>query len=116
MSITNTVLVFLVTPVLIIMLIAGLSLAGSSRRRAKRYRPGRPYDFTPMWFLSSPAQVGSPDPVMQPAGSSAVAGRGHQPALEAGVDGGGAAAGSGAAGLGARPASQGATGGASDRW
>lgn len=115
MSITNTVLLYVVTPALIILVISGLSLAGSSRRRAKRYRPGRPYDFTPMWFLSSPAQVGSPDPVMQPAGSSAVAGRGHQAELEAGVPDGGAA-GAGAAATGSRPVPRGATGGASDRW
>jgi hypothetical protein len=39
--------------VVVYVLIAGLTFAGSSRR-TKRYRPGRPFEFTPVWFLSSP--------------------------------------------------------------
>ncbi len=30
--------------------------AGGSRR-TKRYRPGRPFEFTPVWFLAAPEQV-----------------------------------------------------------
>ena len=30
--------------------------AGSARR-AKRYRPGRPFEFTPVWFLASPEKA-----------------------------------------------------------
>jgi hypothetical protein len=105
LSIANTVLVFVVVPLAIIVVITGLSLAGGSRRRAKRYRPGRPYDFAPIWFLSSPDQVGSPDPVLQPQGSSAVAGSGRTAAIE-----------SGEVQVRPNPVPQGATGGASDRW
>ena len=58
MSISNTVLVFLVIPAAIITVVASLVFAGSDRtRRTKRYRPGRPYDFQPIWFLASPEQV-----------------------------------------------------------
>ena len=58
MSISNTVLVYVVIPAAIITVVASLVFAGSDRtRRTKRYRPGRPYDFQPMWFLASPEQV-----------------------------------------------------------
>jgi hypothetical protein len=92
LSIFSTILVYAVIPLGIIVVVAALSLSGSSRARpARRYRPGRPYDFKPIWFLASPAQVTAP---------------GTQKALPAGVieDSSGAAV---------RP---GTTGGASDRW
>ena len=108
LSITNTVVIFVVTALAIVLVIVALSMVGGGRgddgRRAKRYRPGRPYDFTPIWFVSSPGQVTSSDPVMQPQGSSAVAGRAQPPAIESGV-----------VETGGR-VPQGATGGASDRW
>ena len=56
MSIIETTLIFAGIPALVIVLIAGASYAGSARR-SKRYRPGRPFDFTPVWFLSVPEQV-----------------------------------------------------------
>ncbi|HET9517577.1 MAG TPA: hypothetical protein VFO77_07635 [Actinoplanes sp.] len=83
----------MVLPTVIVGVVAALSLAGGAQRRARRYRPGRPYDFAPIWFLARPEQVGS-------AGQAAV------PA---------AAIGSAVIETGTRvPA--GATGGASDRW
>jgi hypothetical protein len=97
----NTFLVFAVIPVGIVLVIAALAVAGSGRtRRTRRYRPGRPYDFQPIWFLSSPEQVG-------PAFRAPALG--HQappPAIEAGVieDSSGARV------------LPGPTGGASDRW
>jgi hypothetical protein len=58
LSISSTVLVYVVIPAAIIILVVTLVFAGSDRtRRTKRYRPGRPYDFQPIWFLSSPEQV-----------------------------------------------------------
>jgi hypothetical protein len=60
LSISNTVLVYVVIPAAIITVVAALVFAGSDRtRRTKRYRPGRPYDFQPIWFLASPEQVNS---------------------------------------------------------
>ena len=41
--------------VLVYLIIVGLVYAGS-RRNPKRYRPGRPFDFLPVWFLSQPEQ------------------------------------------------------------
>jgi hypothetical protein len=52
LSVTETVLYFVVIPGVTVLVIAGLALAGGGRGR--RYRPGRSYDFTPVWFLSSP--------------------------------------------------------------
>ena len=94
MSLFNTVLFFVILPLAIVAVVAGLALAGGAGRRARRYRPGRPYDFTPIWFLASPDQV-------KPVGGGA---RAHAPAIESGV-----------VETGAR-APIGATGGASDRW
>jgi hypothetical protein len=51
-------LVFVIIPAAIILLVAALVLAGSDHtKRTRRYRPGRPYDFQPIWFLASPEQV-----------------------------------------------------------
>lgn len=73
LSISSTVLVFAGIPAVILFGVAALVLAGSDRtRRTRRYRPGRPYDFQPIWFLSSPEQV------------SGVSGGHHaQPAIDA---------------------------------
>jgi hypothetical protein len=101
LSVLNTFLVYAVIPLGIVLVVAALVLAGGDRtRRTRRYRPGRPYDFQPIWFLSSPEQVG-------PAFSSpAIGHRASQPAIEAGVieDSSGARV------------LPGSTGGASDRW
>ncbi|GAA1895113.1 aa3-type cytochrome oxidase subunit CtaJ [Asanoa iriomotensis] len=53
MSVTETVLYFVVIPAAAVLVIAGLAAAGGGPR-PKRYRPGRPYDFRPVWFLSAP--------------------------------------------------------------
>ena len=61
MSISSTVLTFVIIPAAIILLVAAVVLSGSDRsRRTRRYRPGRPYDFQPIWFLSSPERVTGP--------------------------------------------------------
>jgi len=77
LSISNTVLVYLVIPAAIITVVAALVFAGSDRtRRTKRYRPGRPYDFQPIWFLASPERV---------TGAAGGADGHHARAIEAGV-------------------------------
>ena len=61
MSISSTVLIYAGIPVGVIALVASLVMSGSDRsRRARRYRPGRPYDFQPIWFLASPERVSRP--------------------------------------------------------
>ncbi|MFG1608802.1 hypothetical protein [Actinoplanes sp. NPDC049265] len=95
MSVLSTVLVYLLIPLAVVAIVVMLARAGSSAGRpTRRYRPGRPYDFAPTWFLSAPERTG-------PA-----AGAGTAPAIEAGVieDSSG------------RPVRPGPVGGASDRW
>jgi hypothetical protein len=97
LSILSTVLVFVIIPVGVILLVALLVLAGSDRtRRARRYRPGRPYDFQPIWFLASPELV-----------SGAAGGHQAQRAIE------GSSVLTDSSGAQVRP---GPTGGASDSW
>ncbi len=62
MSVLSTVLVYVGVPLVVIVLITALVMAGSDRtRRTRRYRPGRPYDFRPIWFLASPERIGRGD-------------------------------------------------------
>jgi hypothetical protein len=100
MSVLNTFLVYAVIPLGIILVIGSLAFAGGDRgQRRSRYRPGRSYDFEPVWFLSSPeiSSIGSA-PAIEP---------GHaQPQLPPGVI-------EDSAGQRVLP---GPTGGASDRW
>jgi hypothetical protein len=96
LSVITTILVYVIIPAAIIALVSILVFAGSDRgKTSRRYRPGRPYEFEPMWFLASPER-------------SVAANHGHAaPAIERGLvmeDSSGALV---------RP---GPTGGASDKW
>ena len=87
------------------LVIAGLAYAGGGGRSARRYRPGRPFDFTPVWFLSAPEQLGRPRRRERAGAGSRRRRRGRWPtAADGGRD------------RHARGAGQGTTGGASDRW
>src|SRR4051794_14392002 len=58
LTIIETVLVYVGIPALVIAAIVGLVFAGDVRRGgSKRYRPGRPFEFRPVWFLSAPEHV-----------------------------------------------------------
>ncbi|WP_444543353.1 aa3-type cytochrome oxidase subunit CtaJ [Micromonospora sonchi] len=100
LSVTDTLLVFVGIPAAIVLVITGLVYAGSGSGGggAKRYRPGRPFNFTPVWFLARPEELADS------AGTALAAGA-QAPALtsrkqqQAGVE-----------------APAGGTGGASDRW
>ncbi len=95
LSVLSTVLVFVVLPAAFMGIVASLALSGSDRgSKSRRYRPGRPYDFAPIWFLASPEQVGQ------------VGGSAHHRAIEAGPV-------ENSQGERVLP---GPTGGASDRW
>ncbi|MFU8873565.1 hypothetical protein [Micromonospora sp. SL4-19] len=93
-------LIYFGIPAAAVLVIAGLAFAGSrgGGGGTKRYRPGRPFDFTPVWFLARPEQLADS------AGAALAAGA-QAPALtsrkqeQAG-----------------REAPAGGTGGASDRW
>jgi hypothetical protein len=89
----EAVLIFVGIPVGVALVVTGLVYAGGSRR-SKRYRPGRPFEFRPVWFLAAPDRLATNRPALPPAPSEPVPG----PILAQ------------------QPAQQGATGGASDRW
>jgi hypothetical protein len=99
LSISETLLIFVGVPAAIVALVAILVYGGSARR-ARRYRPGRPFTFTPVWFLAVPAEQG-------PGGTA-------RAAVTAGPQGGAARRELVAAQ--AQLAGRGETGGASDRW
>jgi hypothetical protein len=50
----NTLLILTGTAAGVALVVYGLVYAGSSRGNKKRYRPGRPFEFTPVWFVSAP--------------------------------------------------------------
>lgn len=58
MSVTETLLIFVGIPAVIVLAITALAMVGGGRGGAKRYRPGRPFEFTPVWFLSRPEHLG----------------------------------------------------------
>ena len=101
MSVVSTVLVFAFIPIAVIAIITSLTLAGGdNNRQSRRYRPGRKYDFQPIWYLSAPEQV---SPAL---GGPTSEQRAQAPAIESGIieDSSGA------------PVRPGPTGGASDSW
>ncbi len=101
MSVTDTLLVFVGIPAVAALVIAGAAYAASSRGAGgggKRYRPGRPFDFTPVWFLSSPEELADSAGTALTAGAQAPALTGRKQE-QAG-----------------QQAPVGGTGGASDRW
>jgi hypothetical protein len=100
LSTSNTVLVYVVVPAALFAVIAGLAMIGGGRRGGRRYRPGRPYEFTPVWFLSAPGDL-----VDAGSGRELTAGT-NRPML----------AGAPAEEAPERPAVPRGTGGASDRW
>jgi hypothetical protein len=101
-SILETVSVFVGIPLLIVLVISGLAFAGGGRARSKRYRPGRPFDFAPVWFLASSDRATAD-------GARELAAGARRPELVGGQTSQGAASQGIASPLGA-------TGGASDRW
>ena len=104
LSTIETVGVFVGIPAAVVLLITILVYAGGSRRD-KRYRPGRAYEFTPVWFLSAPEQMAASGD-----GARAVTGANRLALAKADVEG------APEQWPGAGPAGQEALGGASDRW
>jgi hypothetical protein len=54
---TQDWLIFLGIPLTVIAIVFVLVYAAGARS-AKRYRPGRAYDYAPVWFLAKPAADG----------------------------------------------------------
>jgi hypothetical protein len=61
-TVWQTVLVFVVIPVVALGVLAVLSI-GPSASRSPRYRVGKPWDFEPVWYIARPD-------VAAPAGSA----------------------------------------------
>jgi hypothetical protein len=97
LSATDTALIFVGIPAAITLMITVLTFAGGGRS-PHRYRPGRPFDFTPVWFLSSPEQLAAPST------TTALPTSVQPPALAAGET------------KRAEAPAAGTMGGASDRW
>jgi hypothetical protein len=97
-----TVLIFVGIPAAVVAVVYGAVYGTSARRASKRYRPGRPFEFAPVWFLSAPE-----------AGS--VNGHGPAPELTGGPQKE-ALPGPSLAEADDAPKPHGETGGASDSW
>jgi hypothetical protein len=98
LSIAETLLIFAGIPAAIVAAVYALVYGASGRRSSKRYRPGRPFTFTPVWFIAGRDNGSAP----------AITAGTAKPALEAGD----------AATVGDErvSAQYGETGGASDSW
>lgn len=49
MTVVETLLVFVGAPLVVFLLVAAWTLRGG-RSRSERYRPGRPWEFGPVWY------------------------------------------------------------------
>ena len=133
MSILETLAIFAGIPAAVILAVVGLAYAAGAKR-ARRYRPGRPFEFTPVWFVAAPEQVRA-EQRARPSDDENLAVTGaSQLALNRGETRGGARTGAGAATgtatgtavaaaaekagdhMTAEVTAHDATGGASDRW
>jgi hypothetical protein len=54
MSIAQTVLVFVGIPAGVVAVFAALIFGRSELRQANRYRPGKPWNFPPVWYVPHP--------------------------------------------------------------
>jgi hypothetical protein len=103
LSIAETLLIFAGVPAAIVAAVYALVYGVSGRRASKRYRPGRPFAFAPVWFVAA-RDNGVP---ATPTAHAVTAGT-ARPALAAGE----------ADAVGDEPVTvqYGETGGASDSW
>lgn len=109
---TQDLLIFVGIPLATIGIIFALVYAAPGGRGTKRYRPGRPYPYRPVWFLARPGKDG---PAGRPARAGLEApGRPARAELTA-SEGVVAAVAATDAAVAARE-HPGVTGGASDRW
>ncbi|WP_203963090.1 hypothetical protein [Actinocatenispora thailandica] len=117
MTVWEVVLVFVGIPVGVFLLLAA-AVYGAGSRRSRRYRPGRPFEFAPVWFLASPERIltadDAPEPAaagtaMLPAGGSVAGAASGSSVAGAASGGSGAVATTGGAGRGVK-------GGASGSW
>jgi hypothetical protein len=97
LQLEQTLLYFVGIPLAVIAIVAGIIYAGG-RKSTKRYRPGRPYEYAPVWFTSA-AKPSDADE--HPDGTRAELPGSQTKAISAAV---------------VAVSAPGVTGGASDRW
>lgn len=107
MSGAETVLILVVVPLAVVLIVGAWAYVGGQRRDT-RYRPGRPYQFSPVWYLANHHHGGGSG-----AGVGELTSGTQRNALPAGSGDQPGPAGLGMAG---REATKDATGGASGRW
>lgn len=56
MTVWETLLVFVGIPVGVFLLLAA-AVYGASSRTSRRYRPGRHFEFNPVWFVAAPERI-----------------------------------------------------------
>lgn len=61
MTIVQVLLVFAGIPIAVFLLLAA-AVYGLSSRRSRRYRPGRPFEFQPVWFVAAAERIVGPAP------------------------------------------------------
>jgi hypothetical protein len=118
----ETVLIYAGIPAAVIAAVYGVVYAGGTRRD-RRYRPGRPFEFRPVWFLSAP-ELSAPDRLTGDSGHRAVGATADRAALGTADRAALGTADRAALGGGDAPVASieedrstlGATGGASDNW
>jgi len=86
--------VFVGIPASVFLLMAA-AVYGANSRRSRRYRPGRPFEFTPVWFLAAPQRIIGPASLpaqasgreLLPASSGEVARTGSAHGVKGGASG-----------------------------
>lgn len=66
MSIVETVVIYLGIPLVVVLVVVALVFGGGGRS-SPRYRPGRPFVFAPVWFLSARSGGSPAEPSSVPA-------------------------------------------------
>jgi hypothetical protein len=74
-TVVETILVFAVAPLAVVVLLALLTLGPAARNRRPRYKPGQPWNHAPIWYEPHPEATGHGsghgDDDVQALGSSA---------------------------------------------
>jgi hypothetical protein len=98
-TVVETILVYVVAPLAVVLLLALLTLVPGARRRRPRYKPGQPWEHEPVWYEPHP-QGGGHGPAAVPGDGTTALGSSMYPEQH----GGGHAGGHGDGGRAASPA------------
>ncbi len=58
MTVAETILVFAVVPLAVVLVLALLTLGPAARNRRPRYKPGQPWNHEPIWYEPHPGATG----------------------------------------------------------